>query len=43
MTVQSELSNVLQGVDAAVNTIALSGAASWFLLNLETAGAAAPC
>ena len=30
-----EVSNVLQGVDAAVNTIALSGAASWFLLNLE--------
>ncbi len=31
-----EISNVLQGVDAAVNTIALSGAASWFLLNLES-------
>jgi hypothetical protein len=31
-----EVSSVLQGVDAAVNTIALSGAASWFLLNLET-------
>ena len=31
-----EVSNVLQGVDAAVNTIALSGAASWFLLNLES-------
>ncbi len=36
MTVQSELSNVLQGIDAAVNTVALSGAASWFLLNLES-------
>ncbi|MEZ6028893.1 MAG: hypothetical protein R3C46_03995 [Hyphomonadaceae bacterium] len=33
--VEDEVSNVLQGVDAAVNTIALSGAASWFLLNLE--------
>ncbi len=31
-----EVSNVLQGVDAAVNTIVLSGAASWFLLNLES-------
>jgi hypothetical protein len=31
-----EVSNILQGVDAAVNTIALSGAASWFLLNLES-------
>jgi hypothetical protein len=30
-----DISNVLQGVDAAVNTIALSGAASWFLLNLD--------
>src|SRR5262249_49728739 len=36
MTVQSELSNVLQGIDAAVNAVALSGAASWFLLNLES-------
>lgn len=36
MTVQTELSNVLQGIDAAVNTVALSGAASWFLLNLES-------
>ncbi len=36
MTVQSELSNVLQGIDAAVNTVVLSGAASWFLLNLES-------
>jgi hypothetical protein len=34
--VEDEVSNVLQGVDAAVNTIALSGAASWFLLNLES-------
>jgi hypothetical protein len=33
---EDEVSNVLQGVDAAVNTIALSGAASWFLLNLES-------
>jgi hypothetical protein len=31
-----EVSNVLQGVDAAVNTIVLSGAASWFLLNLDS-------
>jgi hypothetical protein len=36
MEVGTEVSNVLQGVDAAVNTIALSGAASWFLLNLES-------
>jgi len=36
LKVDSEVSNVLQGVDAAVNTIALSGAASWFLLNLES-------
>jgi hypothetical protein len=34
--VEDEVSNVLQGVDAAVNTVALSGAASWFLLNLES-------
>jgi hypothetical protein len=34
--VEGEVSNVLQGVDAAVNTVALSGAASWFLLNLES-------
>jgi hypothetical protein len=36
MSYSDEVSSVLQGVDAAVNTIALSGAASWFLLNLET-------
>lgn len=36
LEVGKEVSNVLQGVDAAVNTIALSGAASWFLLNLES-------
>jgi hypothetical protein len=36
LEVGREISNVLQGVDAAVNTIALSGAASWFLLNLES-------
>lgn len=36
LSVNDEISNVLQGVDAAVNTIALSGAASWFLLNLES-------
>lgn len=36
LDVDSEISNVLQGVDAAVNTVALSGAASWFLLNLDT-------
>lgn len=36
LEVGREVSNVLQGVDAAVNTIALSGAASWFLLNLES-------
>jgi hypothetical protein len=36
LEVGAEISNVLQGVDAAVNTIALSGAASWFLLNLES-------
>ncbi|MEQ1609898.1 MAG: hypothetical protein ABL956_13145 [Hyphomonadaceae bacterium] len=35
LDVNSEISNVLQGVDAAVNTVALSGAASWFLLNLD--------
>ncbi|MEQ1784576.1 MAG: hypothetical protein ABMA14_24785 [Hyphomonadaceae bacterium] len=36
LKIDDEVSNVLQGVDAAVNTIALSGAASWFLLNLES-------
>ena len=36
LNVDGEVSNVLQGVDAAVNTVALSGAASWFLLNLES-------
>ncbi|OYX51375.1 MAG: hypothetical protein B7Y90_01765 [Alphaproteobacteria bacterium 32-64-14] len=36
LPVENDASNVLQGVDAAVNTIALSGAASWFLLNLES-------
>lgn len=36
MTVTAEAFNALQGIDAAVNTIALAGAASWFLLNLET-------
>jgi hypothetical protein len=36
MQVDGEISNVLQGVDAAVNTVALSGAASWFLHNLES-------
>jgi len=35
LNVDGEVSNVLQGVDAAVNTVALSGAASWFLLNLD--------
>lgn len=36
LNVEGEVSNVLQGVDAAVNTVALSGAASWFLLNLDS-------
>jgi hypothetical protein len=36
MTVTTEVFSALQGIDAAVNTIALSGAASWFLLNLES-------
>lgn len=36
LTVTDELTNMLQGIDAAVNTVALSGAASWFLLNLES-------
>lgn len=36
MTVQAEAFNALQGIDAAVNTVALSGAASWFLLNVES-------
>ena len=35
MAVTVEAFNALQGIDAAVNTIALAGAASWFLLNLE--------
>ncbi|MDP3491837.1 MAG: hypothetical protein Q8R82_01895 [Hyphomonadaceae bacterium] len=36
LNVEGEVSNILQGVDAAVNTVALSGAASWFLLNLDS-------
>ncbi|MFT3725074.1 MAG: hypothetical protein QM773_16000 [Hyphomonadaceae bacterium] len=36
MTVTTEAFSTLQGIDAAVNIIALSGAASWFLLNLES-------
>jgi hypothetical protein len=36
LNVDSEVSNVLQGIDAAVNTVALSGAASWFLFNLDS-------
>jgi hypothetical protein len=36
MNVTVEAFAALQGIDAAVNTIALAGAASWFLLNLET-------
>lgn len=31
-----EASSILQSVDAAVNIVVLSGAASWFLLNLES-------
>lgn len=36
MTVSDDAFDALQGIDSAVNTIALAGAASWFLLNLET-------
>jgi hypothetical protein len=36
MKVTVEAFAALQGIDAAVNTVALAGAASWFLLNLET-------
>jgi hypothetical protein len=36
MTVTIEAFNALQGIEAAVNTVALAGAAGWFLLNLET-------
>ncbi len=36
MTVNVEAFTALQGIDSAVNTIALAGAASWFLINLET-------
>jgi hypothetical protein len=36
MEVTVEAFAALQGIDAAVNTIALAGAASWFLINLET-------
>lgn len=36
LNIDSDVYNVLQGVDAAVNIVALSGAASWFLLNLDT-------
>jgi hypothetical protein len=36
MQMSDEAFNALQGIDAAVNTVVLAGAASWFLLNLET-------
>jgi hypothetical protein len=36
MTVTVEAFNALQGIEAAVNTVALAGAAGWFLINLET-------
>jgi hypothetical protein len=36
MEVTVEAFAALQGIDAAVNTVALGGAASWFLINLET-------
>jgi hypothetical protein len=36
MTVTIEAFNALQGIEAAVNTVALAGAAGWFLVNLET-------
>ncbi len=35
MTVTVEAFNAIQGIEAAVNTVALAGAASWFLINLE--------
>jgi hypothetical protein len=36
LSVSTEAFNALQGIDAAVNTLALAAGASWFLLNLET-------
>jgi hypothetical protein len=36
MTVTAEAFNAIQGIEAAVNTVALAGAAGWFLINLET-------
>ncbi len=35
MSVTVEAFNALQGIDAAVNTVALASAAAWFLINLE--------
>lgn len=36
MTLNAEAFEALQGMEAAVNTIVLAGAAGWFLINLET-------
>ncbi len=36
ISVDTEASNVLQGLDAILNVVALAGAAIWFLLNLES-------
>ncbi|MDZ4760337.1 MAG: hypothetical protein SGJ21_04630 [Alphaproteobacteria bacterium] len=36
MSVANEAFSALQGIEAAISAIALSGAAIWFLLNLET-------
>jgi len=35
ISVDTEASNVIQGLDAVLNVVALMGAAIWFLLNLE--------
>lgn len=35
MTVSDEAFDAIQGIDSAVNTVALAGAAGWFMLNLE--------
>jgi hypothetical protein len=35
ISVDTEASNVIQGLDAVLNVVALVGAAIWFLLNLE--------
>ena len=36
ISVDTEASNVIQGLDAVLNVVALVGAAIWFLLNLES-------